>query len=358
MKYWAITSLPGPREVQRERRHVAAEVVDVEDEVLRQRLLVAPDRPADAGVDEPVLVAGGVDRLHPLEPEVPLQLGLDERRDEAARGAVDVHGHVQARVALELVERGGDLADRLVAAVERRAEDRDDADRVLVAVRDRLRRRRGGSARPPSARAAARRPSSGRTSPSTPGRWRPSRGSGGRSACRPPASARASATSAPGRRASPPRSSRSSSSRSRPRARASSTGRRACSRSATRSRPSAGTRPCRSCSCRRSRPSACRPATASRWSRTWRGSAAPDRRAAARWRSPRTQPRARSRCRAGGRSAFASAKCMMSAGRPLGGECGRVPCRVSAIGLLLDRVEAVEQRIIAQQRDTRTSIGG
>ena len=35
----------------------------------------------------------------------------------------------------ELVERGVDLLDRLVAAVEGRAQDRDDADGVLVARR-------------------------------------------------------------------------------------------------------------------------------------------------------------------------------------------------------------------------------
>ena len=50
------------------------------------------------------------------------------------RRAVDVHRDVEAGVALELVERGADLGDRLVAAVERRAEHRDDADGVLVAV--------------------------------------------------------------------------------------------------------------------------------------------------------------------------------------------------------------------------------
>ena len=41
-------------------------------------------------------------------------------------------------VGLELVQRGADLRHRLVAAVERRAEDGDDADRVLVTLLDRL----------------------------------------------------------------------------------------------------------------------------------------------------------------------------------------------------------------------------
>ena len=38
----------------------------------------------------------------------------------------------------QAVERGADLGDRLVAAIERRSEDRDDPDRVLVAHRGRL----------------------------------------------------------------------------------------------------------------------------------------------------------------------------------------------------------------------------
>lgn len=49
------------REVQRERRLVGAEVVDVEDEFFGEELGVAPDDPADAGVDEAVLVTGDVD---------------------------------------------------------------------------------------------------------------------------------------------------------------------------------------------------------------------------------------------------------------------------------------------------------
>src|SRR5215218_3245789 len=43
-----------PREVERERRHIVAEVVDPEDQALRQSLAVTPDDPAHAGVDEPV----------------------------------------------------------------------------------------------------------------------------------------------------------------------------------------------------------------------------------------------------------------------------------------------------------------
>ena len=66
----------------------------------------------------------------------------------AAGRPVDVHRDVEAGPLLQLVERGADLGHRLVRAVEGRAEDRDDADGVLVAELDGLRRRRGGSGSP------------------------------------------------------------------------------------------------------------------------------------------------------------------------------------------------------------------
>ena len=90
-----------PREVQRERRHVAAEVVHVEHEVVGQRLGVAPHDPPDARVHEPVLVARRVDRLHPRRAGSPTSsVGVDERRDERARRAVDVQRDVEAGVGL------------------------------------------------------------------------------------------------------------------------------------------------------------------------------------------------------------------------------------------------------------------
>src|SRR3954447_25237181 len=54
-------------------------------------------------------------------------------RDERPGGSVHVDRDVQPRLGLEGVERLADLLHGLVAAVEGRAEDRDDADRVLVA---------------------------------------------------------------------------------------------------------------------------------------------------------------------------------------------------------------------------------
>ena len=243
-----------PGEVERKRRHMAAEIIDVEHEVPWQCLFVPPDDPSDARIHESILVARGVDRLHPVDAEVPLEVRLEERSDESARGAVDMDRDVDALVALEPIERGGDLPDRLVAAIERRAEDPHDADRVLVALGDRLLAPRDGIDRPPSGRGAARPPSSGRTSPSTPGHWPPSRGSACRSACRRRAFVLASATSAPSRPASPPRWTRWSSSPSPPHGRASSRARRASAHTAPRSPRSSDTRPYRSCSSPPSRP--------------------------------------------------------------------------------------------------------
>ena len=61
-----------PAEVQREGRHVAAEVVHIEDQLIGQFRLVAPDDPADAQRRQPVFVARRADRLHPLNAESPI----------------------------------------------------------------------------------------------------------------------------------------------------------------------------------------------------------------------------------------------------------------------------------------------
>jgi hypothetical protein len=78
--------------------------VQLEDEVLGQVRLVAPDDPADAAVREPELVAGGVDGHDARELEVPLELGVRERRDEPARRAVDVDRDAVAGARLVFVE--------------------------------------------------------------------------------------------------------------------------------------------------------------------------------------------------------------------------------------------------------------
>jgi hypothetical protein len=46
----------------------------------------------DSRIDEAVLVAADIDGLDPLEAEVPLQVGVQERRNKAATGSVHVDG--------------------------------------------------------------------------------------------------------------------------------------------------------------------------------------------------------------------------------------------------------------------------
>ena len=119
-------------EVEREGGLVGAEVVDVEDEVLGQVLLAAPDAPADAGVDEAVLVAADVDALHPRQPEVPLQLRVQERRDEPAAGGVHVDGRPPTGLRVLHLQQVVEQLHVLELAVERGAQDRGHADGVLV----------------------------------------------------------------------------------------------------------------------------------------------------------------------------------------------------------------------------------
>ena len=124
----------GPGEVERERRHVAAEVVDVEHEVLGQVLCRPPDDEADARVGQAVLVARHVDRLDLREPEVPFEVGMQERGDEPAARRVDVDRDVGAVLGVVGDDAVVDLLDRFELAGVGGAEDRDHADRVLVDV--------------------------------------------------------------------------------------------------------------------------------------------------------------------------------------------------------------------------------
>ena len=82
-------------------------------------------------------MAGHVDRRDAVDPEIPFEVRVDEGGDQRSRCAVHVDRHVGAGALLEVVERRGNLGDRLVASIERRPEDPDHPDRVLVAVRDR-----------------------------------------------------------------------------------------------------------------------------------------------------------------------------------------------------------------------------
>src|SRR6266480_5296631 len=123
----------GTREIQGEGGHLAAEVVHVKDEIIGQLVFVAPDDPADAGIDKTVFMAGGIDGLDARNTEVPFEVRLQKWRDEASAGGIDVDGNIEALLLLQLIEGVADLADRLVAAVEGTAQNRHNADSVFVA---------------------------------------------------------------------------------------------------------------------------------------------------------------------------------------------------------------------------------
>ncbi len=83
-------------------------------------------------------MAGRVDRGDTRKAEVPLEVRVEERRDHRSGRAVHVNRDVEPGLALIAVQCVADVLDGLVRAVEGRAEDGDDADRVLVAARERL----------------------------------------------------------------------------------------------------------------------------------------------------------------------------------------------------------------------------
>ena len=123
----------GTREIQGEGGHVAAQVIDPEDQVLGQLLGIAPDHPANAQGRQPELVAGGVDGFHARQPEIPEEIGIVEGGEKAAAGGVDMHGNVQARIGLQLVQRLTDLGHGFVLAGVGHAQGRHHADGVFVA---------------------------------------------------------------------------------------------------------------------------------------------------------------------------------------------------------------------------------
>ena len=128
----------GAREVEADLRDVGAQVVDRERHFVGQVFLVFPYHPSQAGIYQAVLVARRGDRQYPLEAEVPLLLGFEERQDETARRCVDVDRDFIAGLGVVLVERLVQPLDVVVQARPRDACDRHDADRVLVAHLQRL----------------------------------------------------------------------------------------------------------------------------------------------------------------------------------------------------------------------------
>ena len=123
----------GAREVEAHLRDVRAEVVDRERHLFGQVFLVFPYDPSQARVYQAVFVARGGNRQHPLEAEVPLLLGFEERQDETARRRVDVNRNLIAGLGVVFVECLVQPLDVVVEACPRHTGNRYDADCVFVA---------------------------------------------------------------------------------------------------------------------------------------------------------------------------------------------------------------------------------
>ena len=123
------------REVEPYLRDVGAQIVDAERHLFGQILLVLPDDPAQARIDQSVLVARRGDRPHPFEAEVPLHLRIEERQDETSRRRIDVDRNIVSRLLVVGVQLAVESLDVVVESRPRHAGDRHDANGVLVAHR-------------------------------------------------------------------------------------------------------------------------------------------------------------------------------------------------------------------------------
>ena len=94
----------GTGKVEREVRHVAAEIVHPEHELVGQARAVAPYHPADAERGETELVSGGVDGNDSGDVEAPFKLGKGEGGNESTRGTVNMDGDVQAGSLLQVID--------------------------------------------------------------------------------------------------------------------------------------------------------------------------------------------------------------------------------------------------------------
>ncbi|MOA43360.1 hypothetical protein D3C78_1655030 [compost metagenome] len=89
-------------EVEGESRHVAAEIVNVEHQVVRQVLFFTPYHPTQTQRGQAVFMAGRVDGFYARQTEVPNDVALlfDERRNKAAGCRINVDRNIQATLFL------------------------------------------------------------------------------------------------------------------------------------------------------------------------------------------------------------------------------------------------------------------
>ena len=97
-------------------RYLCVGLTKFEDKVLVEEALIFPEDPAEAGVDQTELVAGGVDGDDTRDLEVPDVVGRREGCDERAGSTVDVDRDRVACCLLIFVEQLGHFSDWLVVA--------------------------------------------------------------------------------------------------------------------------------------------------------------------------------------------------------------------------------------------------
>lgn len=91
-------------EVECEGSLISTEVVDVEDQLLREILGITPDHPANTRVDKTILVTRDVDGCDLLKTEIPEQVRVDERSNEATGSGIDVDVDINITLNQEIVD--------------------------------------------------------------------------------------------------------------------------------------------------------------------------------------------------------------------------------------------------------------
>src|SRR5262249_23695400 len=114
-------------------RHIATQVVHVENQVFGQIFRLTPNDPAASERRQSELMTGGIDGFHARDAKIPFQLWSAKWGEEAAACSIDMDRNVQLFLSLQAIERGGNRFHRFVGAIEGDTQRRHYTDRVLIA---------------------------------------------------------------------------------------------------------------------------------------------------------------------------------------------------------------------------------
>ena len=119
-------------EIQTEILHLAAQIIDLEDQFLIDATRIAKDDATHTRIDQPVLVITDIDRADLRQPEIPGDLGVDEGHDEAPGGPVHMNGDVPAPLLADPDQQVVDTREVVVLSGEGGANHDTDRDGILV----------------------------------------------------------------------------------------------------------------------------------------------------------------------------------------------------------------------------------